>query len=175
MNIQIVKNKLTIVVALLLTASTSFAQDFEYAKEKELAEKVLVSMQNSDVETFSSYCIDDELMATMLKAFDDSVAMDKSIKDEISQVQASELRNDAVEGFKKGLETVKADNMDLKEATYPELANYQTRFETANVKCMKVKFRIELEKQYMAIVYLFKVNNDDLFIYDFKLNSGGVY
>lgn len=171
---RIRKNKLVILAVLLLTASISFAQDFEYVKERELAQAVFKSLQNKDLKTFKTYCINDGRMAKMLDAFDETVEKDKSIKGELSEVPATEMSNEAIDGFQNALELAKTEKIDLKKGEYPELAYYKTRFETAKVKCVKVKFRIELEKDYMVIVDMFKTN-EDIFIYDFKMIEGGVY
>ena len=170
-NLKIV---ISIVFALLLTTNLVSAQNFQYKQERALAKIIFKSLQDEDLESFSKFCITEKRMSQMLDEMDATSEKDKSIKKEISEVKASDMRNEAISGFNKSLVQAKSDAFNLKESKFPELGFYKTRFEMLKVKCITVKVDISTDKVYMMVIEMFKTN-DDIFIYDFKIIKGGVY
>ncbi|MBI9071635.1 MAG: hypothetical protein JEY94_08545 [Melioribacteraceae bacterium] len=165
-----IMNLALILFSVLLLTGTSFAQEFEYEKERELAKAAFTCLQNADLETFSSYCTTEERFSNMLSVLDDKNPKEKGMKSELSQMGVGDFRGEAISGFKKALEQAKINNINLKEWKFPELANYRAKFDMTNLKALKVKFKI---KSYLILINMFKTS-DDIFIYDFSVINGGV-
>lgn len=166
------KNILILFVCVFI-AGTCFAQDFEYEEERKLAKAIFNSLQEADLEKFSSYCISEERLTKMLSNMGEKTEKEKGIKSELSGIEPSKMLSEAKEGFKKALELVKSDSTNLKECNFPELGDYKIKFKVTNLKCMKIKYYLCPENKYLISIYLFKTA-DDLFIYNFRLTKGGM-
>lgn len=169
-----VKNTAILLVALLMITGFSYAQEFNHEQERELAKAAFKSLQDADLETFTSYCATNDRLAKMLSDMPEETPKEISIKDELSDMEADELKSESISGFNAALELAKTDNVDLKDGEFPELGTYKVRFEVTNLKCTKVSFDISPEKKYLVIINMFNTK-DDIFIYDFRMIKGGVH
>lgn len=168
------KNIIIILFACLLI-SVVFAAGFENVQERELARKVLKSLQEGDLETFTTYCINKERAAEMRAQIGDETHEQTEMKNELNDELVTQFRNNAINGFNEAIEKSIKDTFKLKECEYPELAFYKPVMRVNDdVKLVKVKARLSANKVYMMDINMFKTK-DDIFIYGFSLDKGGVY
>ena len=142
------KNKVLVLFAFLSITGLSFAQDFEYEAERALAQDVFKSLQDGDLDLFKTYCTTTERYTKMLAEMGDETEMEKGLKGELGEMSPTKFFDEAIIGFNDALELAKTDSIDLKEASYPELALYKTRFDVTNLKSMYVRFDIFEDKSY---------------------------
>ncbi len=167
------KNKTLMLFAILCITSLGYAQKFEYTQERELCDAAFKSLQDADLETFSSYCINEKRMEKMLDEMPEETPDEKGIKDELSGMGAEALRGEAISGFKAAIEQAKTDNVNLKDVKFPELGIYNRREKITNPKATMVRLKLTTKMNYIIVVNIFETK-DDMFIWQFKMRTDAV-
>lgn len=154
--------------AFLIVTNISFAQK---VTGEDMAKAVFKTMQNSDVETFLSYCISKERKAKMISNLSGSSGMEKGIKQELEnedlKLQIKEIENN----YQQFLDGLIKENIDPKKGVFKEIENIDHQFEITNLKCFDITFKVLFGKNtYRFEINLFETKGDIFLFGIHKLN-----
>ena len=157
-------NKTVLIVALLTVTNFISAQK---TTGEEMAKNVFKTIQNSDVETFLSYCISEEKNTKMLNDLTGTSEMEKELKKDLKGENVKKQIDDMKLNFNGFVEELKKEGIKSKDGVY-EFEKNEYQFEVTNLKCYDIKFKIIFDK----IVYRFEINlfetKDDTFLFGFR-------
>lgn len=155
------KNLITrvfVLAAFLLVSSASFAQ---IETERDLAEAIFETIQNNDVETFSSYCPTAEQMTQLVAGLGESTPKEQSIKQELQSEDAADIRSECISEFNRLLEELTTNSNVINDGEFPEMIVEDIRFEITNLKTSEVKFLVSFNNvEYEIEVNVFNTNTD---------------
>ena len=148
--------------AFLIVTNISFAQK---VTGEDMAKAVFKTMQNSDVETFLSYCISKERKDKMISNLSGSSEMEKDIKQELENENLKSQIEEIKNNYQQFLEGLKKENVDPKKGTFTEIVNIDHQFEITNLNCFDVNYKVVFgDNTYKFEINLFETK-DDTFIF----------
>lgn len=161
-------NRVIMLFLLLLVTSTGFAQ---INTEEEMAKAVFKTIQNHDLQTFTSYCASKERIGKMLEGMTETTPKEKAIKQELQQEDHEEFRKNCAKNFNLFIEELGNSNISLKKAKFDDIFLNHVRFDIPNSKASKLKFNMSFgDIKYQTTLNIFKTK-DDMFIYYFYFQS----
>ena len=155
-------------LALLAVTNFSYAQ---ITSERDMAEAIFKTIQNNDLETFSSYCSTKERFAKLVDGMGETTPKEKAIKQDLKTENSDNFRNECINKFKLLLKELTDSNISIKDGVFPEMITNETRVEVTNLKAIKIKFTASFNTvNYEIKLDIFK-SKEDLFIYDFHAHK----
>ena len=150
--------------AFLSLTSFGFAQ---ITSEEDMAKAVFETIQNNDLETFTSYCITKDEMTKILNGMEETTPKEKAIKQELQQESAEGFRNESTHSFNLLLKELTDNNIDTKKSELSEPIRKEPRFEVTNLIASEIKFEVSFKKTIYEISVDLFITQGDLFIYNF--------
>ncbi len=161
-------SRVIMLFAFLSLTSLSFAQ---ITSEEDMAKAVFETIQNNDLETFTSYCITKDGMTKMLNGMEETTPKEKAIKQDLQQETADGFREESTHSFNSLLKELADNNIVIKESELSKTIRKKPRFEVTNLKASEIKFDVSFKKTIYEISVDLFITKGDLFIYNFHFHK----
>ena len=161
------KNSMSRVVmlfAFLSLTSLSFAQ---ITSEEDMAKAVFETIQNNDLETFTSYCITEDGMTKIINGMEETTPKEKAIKQELQQESVDNCRNESTHSFNLLLKELTDNNIVIKAIELSKPITVEPGFEVTNLKHSEIEFEVSFEKTIYGISVGLFITQGELFIFNF--------
>ncbi len=157
-------NQLVFMLLFTLIPTISFAQ---ITTEEDMATAVFETIQNSDLDTFTSYCITEDAMTKIVNGMEETTPKEKAIKQDIQQESAEGFRKESTHSFNSLLKELTDNNIDIKKSELSKPITVEPGFEVTNLKHSEIKFEVSFNETIYEINVDLFITQGDLFIYNF--------
>ncbi len=157
-------SKLGILLLITFCSTTVFAQ---ITSEEDMAKAVFETIQNNDLETFTSYCASEERFTKAVNGIEENSPKEIGLKQELKSENADNFTDENINTFNLFHKELTDNNIDITKSELSETITKEIRVEVPNLKATEIQFEIA----FTNITYVINANvfitEGDIFIYEF--------